>query len=88
MIAAFEGSPDVLGRALALEWPGASDFMTGDAPLYTIGRGPGLAIAKEAALKLKETAGVFAQAYSSAEVLQRGRSPDQPPRLRKVTETR
>lgn len=69
MIAAFEGSPDVLARALNLDWVGADTFMAGEQPLYIIGRGPGLAIAKEAALKLKETAGLFAQAYSSAEVL-------------------
>jgi len=69
MIRAFEDSPDLLARALTAEWPGADAFMAGDQPLYTIGRGAGLAIAKEAALKLKETAGLFAQAYSSAEVL-------------------
>jgi glucosamine--fructose-6-phosphate aminotransferase (isomerizing) len=33
-----------------------------------IGRGPGLAIAQEAALKLKETCGIQAEAFSSAEV--------------------
>ncbi len=69
MIAAFESAPEVLARALKLDWPDALDFMSGDQPLYIIGRGPGLAIAKEAALKLKETAGLFAEAYSSAEVL-------------------
>ncbi|MDI9653951.1 SIS domain-containing protein, partial [Burkholderia cenocepacia] len=33
-----------------------------------IGRGLGLAIAQEAALKLKETSGIQAEAFSSAEV--------------------
>ncbi|MEZ6028336.1 MAG: SIS domain-containing protein [Hyphomonadaceae bacterium] len=68
MIAAFEASPDLLEQALAADWPGADAFMEGGDPLYVIGRGPGLAVAKEAALKLKETCGLFAEAHSSAEV--------------------
>lgn len=68
IIAAFEAAPDLLARAIASEWPGAEAFMQGDQPLYIIGRGPGLAIAKEAALKLKETCGLFAEAHSAAEV--------------------
>ena len=35
--------------------------------LITIGRGPTLAIAREAALKLKETSNLHAEAFSSAE---------------------
>jgi glucosamine--fructose-6-phosphate aminotransferase (isomerizing) len=37
--------------------------------LFMLGRGPALAIASEAALKFKETSGMHAEAYSSAEVL-------------------
>jgi len=37
------------------------------ASLVTIGRGPTLAIAREAALKLKETCNLHAEAFSSAE---------------------
>ena len=36
--------------------------------LYVIGRGIGLGIAQEAALKFKETCGLHAEAFSSAEV--------------------
>ena len=36
--------------------------------LYVIGRGLGLGVAQEAALKLKETCGLHAEAFSSAEV--------------------
>ena len=36
--------------------------------LFILGRGPGLAIAQEAALKLKETCGIQAEAFSGAEV--------------------
>jgi glucosamine--fructose-6-phosphate aminotransferase (isomerizing) len=68
MIRAFEAAPDLLARALLEDWPTADAFMRGGQPLYVIGRGPGLAIAKEAALKLKETSSLFAEAHSSAEV--------------------
>jgi glucosamine--fructose-6-phosphate aminotransferase (isomerizing) len=37
--------------------------------LYVIGRGTGFGIAQEAALKLKETCGLHAEAFSAAEVL-------------------
>ncbi|WP_157994796.1 SIS domain-containing protein [Paracoccus tegillarcae] len=37
--------------------------------MLTISRGPSLAIASEAALKLKETCGIHAEAFSSAEVI-------------------
>jgi glucosamine--fructose-6-phosphate aminotransferase (isomerizing) len=36
--------------------------------MYVVGRGHGLGIAQEAALKLKETCGIHAEAFSAAEV--------------------
>jgi glucosamine--fructose-6-phosphate aminotransferase (isomerizing) len=42
--------------------------LTGVDRLFILGRGPGLAIAQEAALKLKETCGIQAEAFSGAEV--------------------
>ena len=36
--------------------------------LYVVGRGPGLGVAAETALKLKETSGVLAEALSAAEI--------------------
>ena len=36
--------------------------------LFVLGRGLGLAVAQEAALKFKETCGLHAEAFSSAEV--------------------
>lgn len=68
MIAAFERAPGVLAAALAEDWPQAEAFLEGDGPIYVIGRGPGLAVAAEAALKLKETNGLHAEAVSAAEV--------------------
>lgn len=66
MIAAVRRAPDALARALAENWDDA--FLDGDGPIYVIGRGPGFAIAKEAALKLKETCRLHAEAVSAAEI--------------------
>lgn len=68
MIAAFERAPETLASALTMDWPEAEAFLAGDGPIYVIGRGPGLAVAAEAALKLKETNGLHAEAVSAAEV--------------------
>jgi len=67
-IAAFVRIPDVLANALEQDWSRALAFLAGDGPIYVIGRGPGLAVAAEAALKLKETNGLHAEAVSAAEV--------------------
>ncbi len=45
------------------------ESLSGVNSLVTIGRGPTLAIAREAALKLKETSDLHAEAFSSAEFL-------------------
>lgn len=68
MISAFNRASDVLGQALQADWSHAADFLDGDGPVYVVGRGPGLAIAAEAALKLKETSGLHAESISSAEI--------------------
>ena len=60
--------PDALRRAGALDWSKAVDELRGVERMIVIGRGLGLAIAQEAALKLKETSGIQAEAFSSAEV--------------------
>lgn len=52
-----------------MDWsPYGEQLQTAD-HLYTVGRGLHLGIAREAAHKLKETCGIHAEAYSSAEVL-------------------
>lgn len=68
MIAAFHRAPEVLTRALGQAWPEAESFLDADGSLYVVGRGPGLAIAAEGALKLKETCGLHAEAVSAAEI--------------------
>ena len=60
--------PESLAEALACSWDGALHGLRGAASLYVIGRGPGLAAAQEAALKLKETCRLHAEAHSAAEV--------------------
>jgi glucosamine--fructose-6-phosphate aminotransferase (isomerizing) len=65
--AALERLPDRLALAAELDWSAASSALAGEASLVTIGRGPTLAIAREAALKLKETCNVHAEAFSGAE---------------------
>lgn len=68
MISAFAGAPDVFARALQSDWSKAAAFLDADGPVYVVGRGPGLAIAAEAALKLKETSGLHAESVSAAEI--------------------
>ena len=61
--------PEHLSRAAGLDWGDLTADLAEAQSLYVLGRGPGLAIASEAALKFKETSGMHAEAYSSAEVL-------------------
>lgn len=68
MISAFGRAPDMLSCALDADWTSATDFLDRDGPVYVVGRGPGLAIAAEAALKLKETSGLHAESISAAEI--------------------
>src|SRR5262245_15483900 len=66
---ALQGLPDDLARALALRWSKVEDMLSRSQSSYVLGRGPSLPMAQEGALKLKETAGLHAEAYSAAEVL-------------------
>lgn len=66
--AALAALPDRLEAALACDWSPALETFVNAKSLYTIGRGPGFAIALEAALKFKETAILHAEAYSGAEL--------------------
>jgi glucosamine--fructose-6-phosphate aminotransferase (isomerizing) len=65
--AAIGQLPDRLLAAERLDWSGALDALCEATSLVSLGRGPTLAIAREAALKLKETANLHAEAFSSAE---------------------
>ncbi len=61
--------PDAFDAALTLDWSPLEDRLADATSLFVLGRGPGFAIAAEAALKFKETCGLHAESYSAAEVL-------------------
>jgi glutamine---fructose-6-phosphate transaminase (isomerizing) len=65
---AIEGLPSALRRAAQQHWPRAIDALAEADRLLVISRGLGLAVAMEAALKLKEVCGIQAEAFSGAEV--------------------
>lgn len=66
--AALETLPAVLEDAADADWQPFVEAMEQVSGLYVIGRGPGLSVASEAALKLKETCQIHAEAFSAAEV--------------------
>lgn len=66
--AALSGLPGVLARAAYADWSLAVDALRDVDRLFVIGRGTGLPVAMEAALKFKETCSIQAEAFSGAEV--------------------
>jgi glucosamine--fructose-6-phosphate aminotransferase (isomerizing) len=66
--AALAALPEALQQAWQQDWNPAVEALQGADRLYVIGRGTGLPIAMEAALKFKEVCGIQAEAYSGAEV--------------------
>jgi len=60
--------PAALRAAWQADWSSLGDGLVDAHNLFVLGRGLGLAAAQEAALKFKETCGLHAEAYSSAEV--------------------
>jgi len=65
---ALSEAPELLARAWELDWSAAVKHLTKAQSLYVVGRGLGLAIAQEAALKFKETCRLHAEAVSAAEL--------------------
>lgn len=68
LLAALDALPERLDEAFRRDWTPALDTLIQAQNLYVVGRGPGYAVAREAALKLKETCGLHAEAFSAAEV--------------------
>ena len=60
--------PSLLRQAWQLDWSPLVESLEGANDLYVLGRGIGLGIAQEAALKLKETSQLHAEAFSTAEL--------------------
>jgi glucosamine--fructose-6-phosphate aminotransferase (isomerizing) len=67
LAAALDRLPERLAAAGDLDWGGALSTLAAAESLVAIGRGPTLAIAREAALKLKETCNLHAEPFSGAE---------------------
>lgn len=67
-VARSDALPALLERAWACNWSPLSAGLADARGLYVIGRGIGLGVAQEAALKLKETCGLHAEAFSAAEL--------------------
>ena len=69
LLAALDGLPEALEKAAGQDWSAAAAQLAGATNLFVVGRGIGLALAQEGALKLKETCGIHAEALSAAELM-------------------
>src|SRR5581483_7134123 len=61
--------PRAVGEAWTMDWSSLVNGLMDARDLFVVGRGLGLGAAQEAALKLKETCGLHAEAFSGAEVM-------------------
>ncbi|MDB6182717.1 SIS domain-containing protein [Paracoccus fistulariae] len=66
---AVAAMPEALAGAVALDWSPLAARLARAQHAFVLGRGASFAVANEAALKMKETSGIHAEAYSAAEVL-------------------
>lgn len=65
---ALDSLADKLSQAWHLDWSSALPLLSNGSSMYVVGRGHGFAVAQEAALKLKETCAIHAEAFSAAEL--------------------
>lgn len=68
LMRALAATPAALRAAYTLDWSPLVDGLVSAQDMFVLGRGYGLGIAQEAALKFKEACGLHAEAFSSAEV--------------------
>lgn len=68
LLEALTALPGRLEIALEMDWSPALQACRDVESLFTVGRGPGFAVASEAALKLKETSLLHAECFSGAEI--------------------
>ncbi|MEM9577678.1 MAG: SIS domain-containing protein [Pseudomonadota bacterium] len=69
LLQAMNALPGLAHEALTCDWSAGNMRLARSSSLFCIGRGINMAIAAEAALKLKETCRLHAEAYSAAELL-------------------
>ncbi|NHK26455.1 SIS domain-containing protein [Parvularcula flava] len=69
LAASLELLPEQFAQAWDLDWSTAAKALQPAGSTFVLGRGIGYGCAREAALKLKETSSLHAEAYSAAEVL-------------------
>jgi len=68
LLAGLDALPDRLREASQLDWSRLTSVLATAGRAMVVGRGLGFAVALEAALKLKETSGLQAEAFSGAEI--------------------
>lgn len=68
LLSAHRRLPAILSDAWGCDWSRGADLFRDARSLFVLGRGLTLGVAQEAALKFKETCGIHAEAFSSAEV--------------------
>ena len=68
LLDALTYAPSQLARAFEFDWSAGLAPLRAANNLFVLGRGYGLGIAQEAALKFKETCGLHAEGFSAAEV--------------------
>ncbi|NII12142.1 SIS domain-containing protein [Oleiagrimonas sp. C23AA] len=68
LLSALEAMPAALDKAAAADWTPLVDGLVEANNLFVLGRGYGFGAAQEAALKFKETCGLHAEGFSTAEV--------------------
>ncbi len=69
LLASFAALPAALQGAIAADWRAAVPMLDDVTALMSVGRGLGFAVAREVALKLKETCAIQAEAVSGAEIM-------------------
>ena len=69
LMQAINDLPSLMRKAIDCDWSNLIDRLKDEESIFILGRGPGMAISNEAALKFKETCQIHAESYSSAEVM-------------------
>ena len=68
LLAGLQALPEALASAALADWSGALDVLAPARNIMVVGRGISFPLALEAALKLKETSALQAEAFSGAEI--------------------